>query len=274
MTMETKGISIWFVEKYNIGGMDGGRDNMVTLGENGLAELLLDKGSLRLIEPHIYSVFQNIEVANSYDTEFGNIYDWVACNPLYNRLIWGYSITKFASLAHDALTSSKKGYVLDLGCGSLAFTANTYIQYSDRSVILIDQSLKMLRIAKLRLTKLNGKVPDNMIFLHADALALPFRPNSFNTIISLNLLHCLDDIKKLMIGLKNVLSEDGKMYFSTLVKGNRVGDRYLNALGNSGKLVPRNIDKLRAVFDELHMPIKYDLFGNMAFIYYEVSSFK
>lgn len=240
---------------------------MVTLGENQLSELLLDKVSLRLIETHIYSVFQSIEISNSYDTEFGNIYDWVACNPLYNRLIWGYSITKFASLDHDALTSSKKGYVLDLGCGSLAFTAKTYIQYSGRPVVLMDQSLKMLRIAKSRLTKLNGKVPDNMVFLHADALQLPFHLNSFNTIISLNLLHCLDDIKKLIIGLKNILSEDGKMYFSALVNGNRVvGDRYLKALGNSGKLVPRNIDQLQAVFDELHMPIRYDLFGNMAFI--------
>jgi hypothetical protein len=69
-----------------------------------------------------------------------------------------------------------------------------------------------------------------------------------------------------MIGLKNVLSEDGKMYFSTLVQGNRVGDRYLKALGNAGKLVPRNIDQLRAVFDELNIPIRYNLFGNMALI--------
>jgi len=72
-----------------------------------------------------------------------------------------------------------------------------------------------------------------------------------------------------MIGLKNVLAEDGKMYFSTLVHGNRVGDRYLKALGNAGKLVPRNIDQLRAVLDEPHLSIRYDLFGNMAFINYE-----
>jgi len=239
---------------------------MVTIGKNGLSEMLSEKVNLRLIEPHIYSVFQDIEVANPYDTQFGYIYDWVACNPLYNRLIWGYSITKFASLASDALTSSSKGYVLDLGCGSLAFTARTYSGYSDRPIVLLDQSLKMLRLAKSRLTRLNGKVPDNMVFLHADALQLPFQPNSFNTIISLNLLHCLDDIKKLLIGLKNVLSGNGKMYFTTLVKGNRPADRYLVALANAGKLVPRNIDQLRAVFEELHMPIRYDLFGNMAFI--------
>jgi SAM-dependent methyltransferase len=166
---------------------------MATIGESDLSALLSKNTSLRLVEPHIYSVFSDIEIANPYDTQFGNIYDWVACNPVYNRLIWGYSITKFGSLADDALTSSKKGYVLDLGCGSLAFTAKTYIQYSDRPVVLLDQSLKMLRIAKSRLAKLKGRVPDNMVFLHADALQLSFQPDGFNTIISLNLLHCLDD---------------------------------------------------------------------------------
>lgn len=241
---------------------------MAAIGKSGISELLSEKKNLRLIEPHIYSVVNNIEVANTYDTGFGYIYDWVACNPLYNRLIWGYSIAKFASLAHDALTSSKKGYVLDLGCGSVAFTAKTYLQYSDRPVVLLDQSLKMLRIAKSRLIKLSGRVPDNMVFLHADALQLPFKPDSFNTIISLNLLHCLDDTKKLLVGLKNVLSEDGKMYFTTLIKGNRLADRYLEALANGGKLVSRSIDEHQKFFNELGMTIKYDVNGNMAFMYY------
>lgn len=96
---------------------------MTPIGENILSQVISKRLNLRLIEPDIYSVFSDIEVSNSYDSPFGNIYDWVACNPVYNRLIWGYPIAKFASLAHDALTSSKKGNVLDLGCGSLAFTA-------------------------------------------------------------------------------------------------------------------------------------------------------
>jgi ubiquinone/menaquinone biosynthesis C-methylase UbiE len=241
---------------------------MATNGESILSRVIPTGTNLRLIETHIYSVFSDIEASNPYDSPFGNIYDRVACNPAYNRLIWGYSITKFASLAYDALRSSKKGNVLDLGCGSMAFTAKTYIQYSDRPVVLMDQSLKMLRIAKSRLIILNGNVPDNMVFLHADALQLPFQQRSFDTIISQNLLHCLTDTKKLLIGLKDVLAEDGKMYFTTLVKGNRLADRYLQALADGGKLVSRNIDQHRDVFEKLGMSIKYDLNGNMAFIYY------
>ncbi len=77
----------------------------------------------------------------------------VACNSIYNCLIWGYSTSKFASLTYDALRSSKEGIILDLGCGSLAFNANIYIQYLKRPVVLLDQSLKLLKIAKSRIIK-------------------------------------------------------------------------------------------------------------------------
>ena len=203
---------------------------MATIGENDLSDLLVDSADLRWVEPHIYSVLPDNKAANTYDTQFGYIYDWVACNPIYNRLIWGYSVGIFVKIADDALRSAVQGNVLDLGCGSLAFTAKTYIQYSELPVALVDQSLKMLRIAKSRLEKLNGRVPDNMVFLHADALRLPFREKSFHTIISENLLHCLDDTSSLLKQLKSSLSEDGKMYFTTLVKGTRLADRYLEAL--------------------------------------------
>ena len=55
---------------------------MATIGENNLSALLSENADLRLIESHIFSVLSDIEVANTYDTEFGNIYDWVACNPI------------------------------------------------------------------------------------------------------------------------------------------------------------------------------------------------
>jgi ubiquinone/menaquinone biosynthesis C-methylase UbiE len=242
---------------------------MTSIGESGLIQVIQKGITPTLIEPHIYSVLSDIEVSNAYDSTFGRIYDWVACNPIYNRFIWGYSIAKFSSLMHDALTSLADGIVLDLGCGSLAFTAKTYTQYFDRPVVLMDQSLKMLRIAKSRLTKLNGRVPDNMAFLHADALQLPFRERSFNTIISQNLLHCLDDTRKLLTGLRNVLSEDGKMYFTTLVKSNRIADRYLLSLADGGKLVSRNIVDHQLVFNQLGMTVKLNITGNMAFIYQE-----
>ena len=76
----------------------------------------------------------------------------------------------FFGLGRYAQNFSQDGTFLDIGCGSLAFTAKTYSQYNGRPVILWDQSLKMLRMVKTRLIKQNGKDLDNLVFLHADAL--------------------------------------------------------------------------------------------------------
>lgn len=242
---------------------------MTTISEDDLCALLVPDTSVVLVEPHIYSVFPDRERGNVYDTQFGTIYDLVACNPLYNRILWGYSTSIFESIASDVLKSSRKGKVLDLGCGSLAFTARTYSQYSQRPVVLVDQSLKMLRMAKSRLVEMSGAVPANMVLLQADASQLPFVPDSFSAILSENLLHCLHDTMKVLQGLKEILVEDGKMVFTTLVKGNRLADCYLQVLAKSGKLLSRGMEEHQAVFDQLELPMRYELRGNMAVIYYQ-----
>lgn len=239
---------------------------MAKIAENELSAMLLDNFSLRAVEPNIYSVLPNDESGNEYDSEFGFIYDLVACNPIYNRLIWGYSVKLFAQTAKEALHSYNEGHVLDIGCGSLAFTSKIYSQYRERSVVLVDQSLKMLRMAKSRLIKQNGKIPDNLVLLHADALQLPFQENKFATILSENLLHCLSDIGPLLNQLKAIISKNGKMYFTTLVSANRFADKYLEALANSGKLVSRNISDHKEIFAQIGLSSKYETSGNLLII--------
>ena len=48
-----------------------------------------------------------------------------------------------------------------------------------------------------------------MFFLHADAIQLPFKANIFHTVISLNLLHCIDDVKTSLKEIKRVLIDGG-----------------------------------------------------------------
>ena len=184
-------------------------------------------------------------------------------------LCGGIGPANFIALALDALRSASDGWVLDAGCGSLAFTAGTYVQYSERPIVLLDQSMKLLRMAKARLTDLHGSVPPNMVFLHGDALELPFKPKSFTTIISMNLLHVLDDLRKILLGLKNVMADGATVSFSTLIKSGRLSDNYLNMLGKADALVPRTADQLLAIFDEVAMPVKYQVSGNMAFIHHK-----
>ena len=239
------------------------------IDEERLFEVLSKDVSLRIVEPHMYSLYSAGEDINiSYDKRFGAFYDLVACNRFYNRLVWGYWTSDYYFLCLDALRSSTDGWVLDAGCGSLAFTAKAYVNYSERPIVLLDQSLKLLKIAKSRLVKLHGKVPANIVFLHGDALQLPFKPKSFSTVISLNLLHVLEDVNKVLFELRNILADGGTISLSTLIENNRVADKYLHMWGKAGEVVPRNAKQLFAVFDALNMPIEYRIKGNLAFIYY------
>lgn len=169
-------------------------------------------------------------------------------------------------MANEALYSSSTGYVLDLACGSLAFTSKIYAQYNDRPVVLVDQSLKMLKMAKARLIKQKGKIPENIIFLHSDALHLPFQNNAFNTVVSENLLHCLQDTVLLLTQLRNVMDENGLAYFSTLVKSNRWADKYLQSLANSGKIVSRTVDDHREKFKQVGLDATYETIGSLLLI--------
>src|SRR4030042_2875465 len=128
-----------------------------------LSEIILPGVNLRLVEPHLYSPYAPGEQTNSYDEKGAlSFYDQVACNRFYNRLVWGYSTSDYHSLCREALRSSTEGWVLDAGCGALAFTAKTYADYDERPVIFLDQSITLLRLAKARLAQLRGAVPGNV----------------------------------------------------------------------------------------------------------------
>jgi len=239
---------------------------MAQIGKNELSAMLLDHFTLRTVERDIYSVLSDDESGNEYDSPFGFLYDLIACSRIYNRLIWGYSVNIFTQTASEALYSSYGGHVLDLGCGSLAFTTNLYSQYRERSVVLVDQSLNMLRMAKSRLVKQAGKVPDNLVFLHADALCLPFKENTFATILSENLLHCLNDTHSLLKQLKGALSESGGMYLTALVRSKRFADTYLKALADGGKLVSWAVEDHKKVFEQVGLSVNYQTTGNLLVI--------
>jgi len=234
-----------------------------------LSEIISEDITLNLVEPDIYSIYPIGDSPGAYDSiGASTIYDMVACNRFYNRLMWGYSIKDYAILCEDSLASSHEGWVLDLACGSLAFTAKVYANCSNRPVVFLDQSLKLLRKGKFRLEQLKGNIPENMFFLHADAFQLPFKANIFHTVISLNLLHCIDDVKTALKEIKRVLIDGGNSAITTLVRSSRWSNRYLNMLAGSGALISRNPDELLSAFNDMEMQVTLEVKGNLAFIKY------
>jgi SAM-dependent methyltransferase len=232
-----------------------------------LLEIISEDVSLNLVEPDIYSVYSGGDAPGAYDSMGAStIYDVVACNRFYNRLMWGYSTKDYAVLCQEILASAPEGWVLDLACGSLAFTAETYANCSDRPVVFLDQSLKLLRKGKSRLKKRMGNISENMFLLHADALQLPFKDSVFDTVISLNLLHCLDDVAAALKEIKRVLTDDGNSAMTTLVQSRRWSNRYLNMLARSGALISRSPEELLSAFNGMEMRVIHEIKGNLAFI--------
>jgi ubiquinone/menaquinone biosynthesis C-methylase UbiE len=107
-----------------------------------------------------------------------------------------------------------------------------------------------------------------MFFLHADALESPFKANIFHTVISLNLLHCIDDVKTALREIKRVLTDDGNSAITTLVQSSRWSNLYLNTLAASGALISRSPDELLSAFNDMGMQVTHKIKGSLAFIKY------
>ncbi len=229
-------------------------------------EVLAENRTVQLIEDDIYSVLPDATPIHHYDRR-ARVYDLVVGTRLYNSVMWGSSPLDYIAFVQQALTSSSGGILLDAGCGSLLFSAPGYLD-SDRHVIAFDQSLAMLRRARKRLQNLNGFVPERVRLLQADLKDLPFRPNHFQTVLCLNVLHQFANAADLISQLKELLTVKGQLYLTSLVLNNRpVGDRYLNALHSAGEFVrPRSKLELKELLDRSLSQVSYRVKGNMAFV--------
>jgi SAM-dependent methyltransferase len=232
-----------------------------------LSELLSPNITLYPVEPHLFSVYPESERAHDYDRAPA-VYDSVIGNPWYNRLMWGYAISEYSSLVLPTLASATSGWVLDAGCGSLVFSAGVYADYRDRPMVMLDRSIEMLRAAKARLIRLNAYMPPNITFLQGDILELPFRPQSLSSVISMGILHVLDNAQGMVQELSRVLSPGGTLSVSSLVLGRWLGDRYLDVLHRAGGVAaPRTPADVLALFSGTGLATEHRVRGNMLFIH-------
>jgi ubiquinone/menaquinone biosynthesis C-methylase UbiE len=232
-----------------------------------LLEVVAADRTVRLIEEDIYSVLPDVSVQYLYDKR-ASLYDFFVGTRLYNYVMWGASPRHYSQFAREALNSSNKGIFLDAGCGSLLFTARDYAA-SKRQIVAFDQSLAMLRRARQRLRDLSGRVPEHIRLLQADLSDLPFRCQSFHTVLCLNVLHQIGDAAALVAGLKELLSQGGSLHLTSLISNDRaIGAWYLHALYRTGEFVrPRNERELRELFvRSFGKRMSYVEKGNMAFI--------
>lgn len=238
----------------------------MTKRDQQLSGLLTEGCPFRLVEEDIYSVLPADVGSHQYDTK-AKVYDLVISTRLYNRIMWGTSPRTHAAFASQALSTHPAGWVLDAACGSLLFSARAHLA-SDRPVLACDQSLGMLRCARQRLLKLAGAVPERILLVQADLLALPLFPACFQTVLCMNVIHHCHEAASLIRSLKELLDGGGRIYLTSLVTNQRfIGDRYLDALHRQGWIArPRGRTELEGLLrDMLKTGVSYWAEGNMAY---------
>lgn len=102
----------------------------------------------------------------------------------------------------------KKGKIfLDLGCGY----GRLFDEYSDFShIILIDYSLKNLKIAKGRIKEYlqkNTEKPGSVYLIAADATSVPLEESSIDTVLTVRVLHHIGDPQKYFDEVKRILKK-------------------------------------------------------------------
>lgn len=136
---------------------------------------------------------------------------------------WGLDLFAKLSLQGDER-------LLDIGCGDGKVTAEMARSLPKGSVVGIDSSKEMIKLARSKYSQ-----PDfqNIQFRYFDALDLPL-DNKFDIIISNATLHWIQDHYSVLLGIRLSLKPGGKVLLQMGGKGNAAGlfqavDRAINS---------------------------------------------
>ena len=122
------------------------------------------------------------------------------------------------AMARSALRMGiAKGLVLEVGIGTAGIAAKL-IKYNPHfSVIGLDLSPNMLKIAKKNTKEAKIKA-DKITLMKADAKRLPFKTESFDLVISHNMLHHLPDPVPMLEEIKRVAKQKGAILIRDVVR--------------------------------------------------------
>jgi SAM-dependent methyltransferase len=231
-----------------------------------IGDVMAEGRPLRHLDERLFSVLPEGTAGHAYDGR-ARAYDRMIGSRLYNRVAWGSSPAHYRRFARRAVESAPGGWFLDAGCGTLLLTADAYLAAPSRPIVVLDQSLGMLKRARERVLGGGKRLPPHVVFLQADLLDLPFRPGAFRTVMSMGMLHLFADVAPLAANLESLLLPDGALFLTSLVENGRLGDRYLRFLHRRGEVAtPRTAAELKTLLRAaIRRPVTCTLTGNMAY---------
>ena len=210
------------------------------------------------IAPNIWSSLPPEARGATYDKMAAG-YDAVVGNGVYNRLVWGCAKANYARAASEFLMRAGDGPLIDFGCGSCVFTADSCRGNEDR-IVLFDRSLGMLSRAAARLPKGN--------FLQGDALNPPFESGSFAGAMSWGMLHIFGTRARYLEQLARLLRPGASVAVATLVlTERRTGNMMLRMLHRNGEAaLPETTTEVTAAFVAPFELESTERCGNMLFL--------
>jgi ubiquinone/menaquinone biosynthesis C-methylase UbiE len=216
----------------------------------------------REVDTAIYSSLDTM-AGTPYDSK-AKLYEKLVGSKWYNRIVWGASPEDYRQFARNAI-SGPGGPLIDIGCGGLVQTASLY-RSTNRISVLTDSSIAMLKIARTRLSDNHRQIPSNIKLLLADAFALPFADNSFDTVCSFGMIHLFDKKQEFVDEALRVLKTGGDFYFSSMTTEKKIGTWYMKQLRKYGEFgEPFSAQQIISLFNNKH-EIQYRVKGSMLFI--------
>jgi len=102
------------------------------------------------------------------------------------------------------------GVILDAGCGAGEVCVELAHGFPKAKIVGIDLGEPVLELAR-ELAKKEG-VENQVTFKTGDVTKIPFKNDSFNVVVSINVFHILDDPVLMLDEIERVLSPAGKLF--------------------------------------------------------------
>ena len=231
-----------------------------------LTERVTQGSPLRPVAPRTFSVLPAADAGAPYDRRAA-VYDRVIGSSVYTRFTWGLPTDDFAKFIASSLASGSGGVALDVAAGSCLESAAAY-RDNVRPTIVLDRSLAMLARGRKRVVAACGGDPDHVVYLQADALALPLRDGSIDSLVSHGAFHIFDAGEAAAREWRRVLAAAGSFHMSSLALAGRRGDRLLRALHRAGEVTdPRTPEQVSdAIAAAFGAPPALRRVGNFVFV--------
>lgn len=137
--------------------------------------------------------------------------------PLLTRSVTRRPLIEEFRLAAKLLMLKPDHRVLDVACGTGNFTRRFVRHLGEKGYAVgIDRSRAMLRRAELRRQK---EDLENLRFVRADALHLPFKDGAFDRTHCAGAIHLMSDVRSALNELRRVIKPGGLLVLGTFVAG-------------------------------------------------------